>query len=71
MEQCLSMRDRSVLPKRIKILINKKVKITIYSFFESFTQKDEMIKELEKYLNELKKFDNVNDKNVSRGSNEY
>ena len=30
-------------------LINKKVKITIYSFFESFTQKDEMIKELEKY----------------------
>ena len=52
-------------------LINKKVKITIYSFFESFTQKDEMIKELEKYLNELKKFDNVNDKNVSRGSNEY
>ena len=28
-------------------------------------------KELEKYLNELKKFDNVNDKNVSRGSNEY
>lgn len=45
--------------------LNKKVKITKYCFFESFTQKDLMINELEKYLKELKEFNNIHDDNLS------
>lgn len=43
---------------------NEKVKITKYSFFESFSKKEEMVLELEKFLKELKNFDNINDKNI-------
>lgn len=43
---------------------NRQIKITTYSFFESFSNKEQMINELEKYLNELKSFDNKFDNNV-------
>jgi hypothetical protein len=43
---------------------NLQVKITKYNYFESFTEKDLMIRHLEIFLKELKEFDNIYDKNI-------
>lgn len=45
---------------------SEKVKITKYNFYESFTQKDLMIAQLEKFLKELKEFDNKYDGNTCK-----
>ena len=43
---------------------NKEVPISTYCFYESTTNRDEMIVKVEQFLSELKEFDNSNDTNV-------
>lgn len=40
---------------------NEQVKFTQYCFYESTSNRDEMIEKVEKYLQELKAFDNIYD----------